>query len=789
MKKQIFILLLIVTVINTTKAQEFWVKKFIYTPKDITARISPRTDDNSQKCAIIKIHTNLRGLKFDCNMGFCGDDIPYDNAGIYKLYVSPGEKRIMIQKEGFIPLEYIIEDYNIKSLETYKMTLTQKGGYIDSTQIKKFDFVKIYSKPSGANVYIEGELKGTTPYEELIEEGNYIYLIRKNKYYDTDGNINVEQGNTKEINAKLKPKFGNIEIKTTPTGADISINNKPTGKQTPTTFDFKEQGKYDIMLQKYKYKTEYKTITLQEGVTEKINITLKKDYASVTIKTTPERGANIEIDDKEINKTTPYTITELSSGEHKIRVTKKMYKPAEKTINVTAGQAQTTEIIMQPTFTEITINTTPEDAKIYIDGNYKSTGKYTGKLNEGMHIIEIKKEKYKNRKENITIKAGTPKTIKYTMQARKGNIAITTSPTKAEIYINGTHKGKSPKMIYDLIIGDYNIEAKKTGYATTTKKIIITEGQITQTKLILQSGLKVTINSKPQGANIYIGDSYKGKAPQNIDLSFGEHTVKLTGTDKDKYKDTEHTINIRQNGKTTYTLPLKQEDEDYNMVFIKGGTFQMGSNNGYEREKPVHTVTVSDFYIGKYEVTQKQWEEIMGNNPSYFKGDNLPVEQVSWNDIQEFIKKLNRKTGKKYRLPTEAEWEYACRAGTTTPFNTGNCLSTNQANYDGNYPYKECSKGTYREKTTTVGSFSPNAWGIYNMHGNVYEWCQDVYKSDFYSQSKNATNPIYAGSGSRRVIRGGSWNGYSEYCRSADRSSYAPSYSNDYIGFRLAETN
>ena len=228
------------------------------------------------------------------------------------------------------------------------------------------------------------------------------------------------------------------------------------------------------------------------------------------------------------------------------------------------------------------------------------------------------------------------------------------------------------------------------------------------------------------------------------------------------------------------------------MVFVKGGTFNMGSptseaNRGSDETQ--HTVTVSDFYIGKYEVTQKQWKDIMGTNPSNFKGDNLPVENVSWDDIQEFLVKLNKKTGKTYRLPTEAEWEYAARAGTTTPFSTGNCLSTNQANYDGNYPYSSCNKGTYREQTTTVGSFSANAWGIYDMHGNVWEWCQDVYKSDYYSQSKNSTNPIYEGNGSYRVMRGGSWGNYASYCRSANRVNVTPTYRGNDLGFRLAKTN
>ncbi|MEA2013891.1 MAG: formylglycine-generating enzyme family protein, partial [Thermodesulfobacteriota bacterium] len=177
---------------------------------------------------------------------------------------------------------------------------------------------------------------------------------------------------------------------------------------------------------------------------------------------------------------------------------------------------------------------------------------------------------------------------------------------------------------------------------------------------------------------------------------------------------------------------------------------------------------------GTTEVTQGQWRKIMGNNPSRFKGDNRPVEKVSWNDCQKFIRKLNRKEGtSKYRLPTEAEWEYACRAGTMTPFYTGDCISTDQANYDGNYPMPGCSKGRDREKTVDVASFSPNKWGLYDMHGNVWEWCEDRYG---YYPSGHVTDPEGPSGGSHRVYRGGGWSYGDRYCRSAFRNGGRPGY-------------
>ena len=226
-------------------------------------------------------------------------------------------------------------------------------------------------------------------------------------------------------------------------------------------------------------------------------------------------------------------------------------------------------------------------------------------------------------------------------------------------------------------------------------------------------------------------------------------------------------------------------------VRISAGTFMMGSptsEKDRDADETQHKVTISkDFYLGKYEVTQGQWKAVMGNNPSRFSscGDDCPVEQVSWDDVQEFIKKLNAKDSGTYRLPTEAEWEYAARAGTTTPFGIGdgNNLSSSQANFDGNYPYGNAAKGKYLEKTVSVGSYSPNAWGLYDMHGNVWEWCADWYGA--YSSSAQ-TDPTGASSGSIRVIRGGSWFNNGRDLRSAYRYyDYAPSVRFNIIGFRL----
>ena len=208
------------------------------------------------------------------------------------------------------------------------------------------------------------------------------------------------------------------------------------------------------------------------------------------------------------------------------------------------------------------------------------------------------------------------------------------------------------------------------------------------------------------------------------------------------------------------------------MVRISGGTFMMGSDSSEAKsgERPMHQVTVASFYMGKYEVTQGQWKSVMGGNPSHFKGDDLPVEMVSWNDVQGFIQKLNQMTGLRYRLPTEAEWEYACRAGTTGD-RYGELSSIAWAD-------RPLGQGTY-----PVGGKQPNALGLYDMLGNVWEWCQDWYGA--YSAGAQ-NNPTGAASGSSRVNRGGSWLGDAGSARASFRSGGGPSDRYNHLGFRLA---
>ncbi|MEW6079139.1 MAG: formylglycine-generating enzyme family protein [Thermodesulfobacteriota bacterium] len=262
-------------------------------------------------------------------------------------------------------------------------------------------------------------------------------------------------------------------------------------------------------------------------------------------------------------------------------------------------------------------------------------------------------------------------------------------------------------------------------------------------------------------------------------------------------------------------------------VYIPPGTFVMGSPSyaavRFDDETEHRVEITNGFYMQKTEVTQGQWKQVMTENPSIFQfkehGDDYPVENVSWNDAQEFVKRLNDAEGsQKYRLPTEAEWEYVCRLGSSRGpfgdvaglsdisriikrgikivtfdlFSTGDCLSTDQANYDGNYPLLGCKKGVFREITMPVASFPPNKLGLYDLHGNVNEWCQDGYekyavKHKTFPMYKTVDSPDEPKGGKYKVYRGGSWMSSAKYCRCAFRGREAPDYRNETLGLRLVK--
>ena len=426
----------------------------------------------------------------------------------------------------------------------------------------------------------------------------------------------------------------------------------------------------------------------------------------------------------------------LAYGSHTYKVEAGGY--ISKSGSFTIGKGDMTPISVSLVSALATLNVScPTPAvSLYVDKKSVGSLPWNGNLKEGMHLLEVRKDGYRSQQKTIQLAQQQKLDVAFdALSAIQGNLSVHFKPFGSDVYVDGVKVGQSPRVFNGVLVGNHNVEIRKSGYSTSRQTVMISEGQTASI-----SG-SLTSSASSSNANV---------------LSSGSSSL----------------------SDNTLTIPVKN-GINIEMVKVEAGSFNMGATpemkSPYEVEKPVHRVTLTNnYYIGKYEVTQALWQAVMGSNPSHFKGDALPVEQVSWKDCQKFITKLNRLTGKNFRLPTEAEWEYAARGGN----------KSRGYRYSGSNTIDDVAwyENDALSQTHPVGTKQPNELEIYDMTGNVMEWCQDWYGS--YSSSPQV-NPTGAASGSYRVVRGGGWSDSARDCRTSDRDFISPGGRSSDLGLRL----
>jgi formylglycine-generating enzyme required for sulfatase activity len=666
-------------------------------------------DQNGELCAIVKVVTPESGFQFE--IGSLGITKTEQKTGEIWLFIPHGAKRLSIFHKSLGVLRDYFFPERIDEGVCYELVLVS-GKTVTTVVANEIEsqWLIITSEPTGADVFINDEPAGVTPYQNLLPVGKYNYRLQKTLYLNSAGVVELVSGGQKQkINAKLEPNFGTIDVTSS-----------------------------------------------------------------------PERGASVLLDGVETGKTTPCTFERLPVGEHTLTVSLEMYATATQKVAVKAGPPQSVNIVMRPAFAEVAVKSTPK-GDIYINNALKGTGEWKGRLIPGLYNFEARLDKHISATEQRTVVIGQPLELTLQPIPRTGSLNVMSNPIEATIRISGKDYGTTPNTIKNLLIGDYTVELSLPGYATAFEKVSITEGATSTINATLQNGREITISSTPAGVDLYVDDKWVGTTPYKGFLTFGMHKLSISKDGKKSDKE----VNIAQiGGESSFTLSFSPDSfketvngVSFDMVAIDGGSFMMGSNDN-ESEKPIHRVTVSDFYIGKTEVTQALWTAVMGNNPSHFKGDNLPVEKVSWDDAQEFIKKLNRLTGKKYRLPTEAEWEYAAGGGSK---NRTKWAGTDVESSVTNYAWYGSNSGS---QTHEVATKFPNSLGLYDMSGNVWEWCNDWYS--IYS-SNDQVNPAGGSSGmGHHVLRDGDWGHDLSDCRVANRGCLEPDFRCLSLGFRLS---
>ena len=366
-----------------------------------------------------------------------------------------------------------------------------------------------------------------------------------------------------------------------------------------------------------------------------------QEYGSIRVTSTPEEGMPIFLNDRNTGKTTPATLENIPPGVHTIKIVSSWYRTQEKKVTVIAGQMAHADFTMVASYGELTVNTTA-DAIIYVDGSLKGSTTWKGRVADGTRTVKVEKPGFVTREQQVTIIRGREVATDLFLRAQTGTLDIVTDPPQAMISLDGRMYGLSPRVIPDLPFGNYTLTLEKADYTSVVMRVAINDTKPVKIEVPLLSGKEITLNSNPPGAEVTINQKVEGVTPLIIWLKYGTHVVKF---EREGMAFVE-TIIVTHTGKKEFTVELRDSNDPFDgqMVLVKGGSFRMGDTfgDGLRQEKPVHPVTLNDFYIGKYEVTQAQWKFIMGKNPSHFADcDNCPVERVSWEDVQGFITKLN----------------------------------------------------------------------------------------------------------------------------------------------------
>jgi formylglycine-generating enzyme required for sulfatase activity len=495
--------------------------------------------------------------------------------------------------------------------------------------------------------------------------------------------------------------------------------------------------------------------------------------------------ANLYLDGELMIKAGTYP---LALGAHELRIEKDGYQAIAEQIVVDEQNIFFDYKLVRQPDAGLQIQTNPSGATVYLEGVNLGKTPIAVFYKPGVYPIRITLKDFVTVEEYLEVKI--PQTQKmYLLEENVGYLTINTH-SSAIVTFNGERitDPKNVKLAPQLV----RVKVSMPKAEALEQQVVLRRNERLEMDMYpeVQTGtLQMAVT--PFDAQIVLtgdaGESYSAEGMHVFeDIPVGTYTAKVSAAG---YETKTETIVIKTGERISESIKLENAIEkqttDFGiaMIYVKGGSFTMGctSEQGSEcrdNEKPAHQVTLSDFYIGKYEVTQKQWRAVMGTDPPKlrFKGcDDCPVERVSWNDIQDFIKKLNQKTGKKYRLPTEAEWEYAARGG-----------SQNRGyKYAGSYNIGEVAwyDGNSSNKTHAVGGKKPNELGIYDMSGNVWEWCNDWYGNYSSGSQRNPQGPT---SGTYRVLRGGGWNLIARFCRVSNRSSFNPGYRGYNCGFRLA---
>ena len=764
------------------------------------------------------------------------------NVVLMKREVASGGNGLILEMTARPETRFYIKHPSLGESNTVTISPEADKVYLmDGWADQKLTIVVSCAK-AGADVWLDGVYRGKTGADMTLSVKDVMagpHTVKIQSGEDT-----AEQ----QIEVTSDKVYFNIELKSaahlqqfvvfnvTPADTLVIFDGTPIRVNSGTASKRVKFGTYSYTVSAKDFHTYSGSVTVNDMKNKSIvKVDLKPAHGWISITGTSADGSYVYLADELIGQA-PLKTDRLASGTYSIRLIKDLYKSYETTVTVTDGNVTTISPVLQADFARVTLSV-DNGAEIWVNGEHKGSGSWTGDLATGSYLVECRKANHRSTSDNINVSADMP-SRRITLKAPSpinGSLSISSAPDFAEVYLDGTHIGQTPLYLPETLIGSHTLKLSKPGCADWTGNVNVAEGQIAEINATMQSLSVQESNAHLSVADIltdknyvcklgtgetlqqadneayklivaHFVEIYKNRGSQTYDLMHKlctEITGKLVISDEVgsckiiRYINNNDFIHRLNNLIDNVDSPLKlgnfkEDTQDFassretitvngvsfDLIKVECGTFTMGATseqgNDAQSDEKTHKVTLSDYYIGETEVTQALWQAVMGSNPSRFKGSSNPVEYVSWYDCQEFIRKLNSLTGRTFRLPTEAEWEFAARGG-----NKSKGYKYAGSNSIDDVAWYDSNSGSM---THAVKTKSPNELGIYDMSGNVWEWCQDWYGS--YS-SNAQTNPAGPSNGSYRVSRGGSWYRSARYCRVSPRSFNSPDIGGYGKGLRM----
>ena len=699
------------------------VLSFEMNPTDMEAMTNRVTDDSGDLTALIKIETTARGFEFDCgSMGVV--EVNENHPGEVWVYVQQSASRITItHTEWGILRDYKFPTGDLIEGRTYVMKIATDRSNVDDATLIQSQFLEIQVYPLDAIVEIDGERVDVTKKgvaTKWVAIGKHDYRVSAKGFRPMPGVADVNDVHNKTIvKVRLKPAVGYVKVM--------------------NVFDYS--------------------------------------------------GATIYIDNGKVG-TMPMDSVLMESGTHSVRISKKMYKPFVSQIEVEDEKTTTVVPTLETNYAHVTIKGLEQETEIWANGQLLGNGTWEGRLESGYTVIEARKKGYNPTRKVVEIGIGIMDDIVLTEpHPAYGSLSVICNKKGAKVMVDGIVVGKTPLTDVKMLMGEHNIKIEKKGYQTLVEEIEIEEGKLLALQREMTKARAVEMECNVEETTWWVDGTHMDDGiNMNTWLGEGRHIVKLTANGYDDYT----TILEVGKGKNSYecqmtpimpdTLSFTVNKVTFNMIRVKGGCFDMGNENGTKAEMPQHAVTLNSYYISETEVTQELWMAVTGISVDALrklfdtttdetklkeKGNDMPMYFVSWDDCQNFLEIISSSTGKKFQLPTEAQWEYAVRGGMEE-------ADTTQTEF--------WCFGNSEAMVHQVATLKPNVLGLYDMQGSVWEWCRDTY-NDYTGEAQ--TNPVCLEKGDRRVIRGGSWANYNMACRPTFRMYVPSSKRSNRIGFRL----